>query len=237
MSSVRTIIDLTVNIFGFFYKKQKVDTSIVTMGRPVCVNLGCGLAVAPDWINVDASLNCLFSRAPVFFIAVLYRVSGANRYYSKQQYIDILRGNKFVFHDLARTLPFADNSVDFFFSSHFFEHLFKKDALRLWLDIYQALRPGGVMRIAVPDLEYAISLYPLQKQKMLENYFFVDDYSSFLARHKYMYDFDMLKEALIKIGFVDIHRCRFQEGATPGLDILDNRPEETLFIEARKSLS
>ena len=39
---------------------------------------------------------------------------------------------------------------------------------------------------------------------------------------------------LSQSGFHDIQRCKFQEGSVPDMDILDNRPDETLFVEARK---
>ena len=91
------------------------------------------------------------------------------------------------------------------------------------------------MRIAIPDLEYAVEQYRLgKKRQMLENYFFVDDLLSYLARHKYMYDFELLSESLYKAGFKKVIKCTFKTGVTPDIDILDNRPEETLFVEAIK---
>jgi hypothetical protein len=36
-------------------------------------------------------------------------------------------------------------------------------------------------------------------------------------------------------GFSKIVRCEYQLGKTPDLDTLDNRPEETLFVEAMKA--
>ena len=69
---------------------------------------------------------------------------------------------------------------------------------------------------------------------MLENYFFVEDRESFLARHKYMYDFELLKKVLESIGYTQVTRCEYRHGRTPDIDQLDNRPEETLFVEAVK---
>jgi len=39
---------------------------------------------------------------------------------------------------------------------------------------------------------------------------------------------------LEKAGFAQIERMTFREGNVPDIDILDNRPDETLFVEARK---
>jgi predicted SAM-dependent methyltransferase len=147
----------------------------------------------------------------------------------------MLRSCTFVHHDLAYGIPLDDASADYVFSSHFLEHLFLREGEHLLRECYRVLLPGGMVRIAVPDLEYALSLYAQgEKEKMLLNYFFVEDMESHYARHKYMYDFAMLKALLESIGFREIERCRYREGLTPNLEVLDNRPEETLFVEARK---
>ncbi len=233
MNAARLIIDTTVRLMGWARTQRRIAPKTRRSDGRVCVNLGCGLSVAPGWINVDASLNALIGGAPSWILRVFYRASGANRYYSLEQYCGLLQDHCFVFHDLARSFPFYAGSVDVIYSSHFFEHLFKNDAERLMRDAFAALRPGGVMRIAVPDLDYAIALFRMgQKQRMLDDYFFVDDLSSYLARHKYMYDFELLESALRRAGFQDVRRCAFQQGATPDLLLLDNRPDETLFVEA-----
>lgn len=232
MMNFRKIIDLSVSIIGKAVRGRKVKLQGVD---PVKVNLGCGLAIAPGWINVDASLNALFAGAWGWLIKILYKISGSNRYYSEKQYIEILSANRFVFHDLAISLPFEDDSVDVFYSSHFFEHLFKNDASRLIRECFKALRKGGLIRIAVPDLAYAVKQYKEgAKKEMLENYFFVNDLSSYLARHKYMYDFELMRDLLVEGGFEDVRICAYRQGACPDIMVLDNRPEETLFVEAVK---
>ena len=200
------------------------------------INLGCGLAVAPGWINVDGSLNTLMARLPAALQKIGYRLTGANQYYGQEQFLKLLNDHRFVHHDLGRGIPFNDNSVDFIFTSHFLEHLFEQQAERLLVESFRVLKNGGTLRISVPDLSYAISLYQTgHKHQMLRDYFFVDESDSFYARHKYMYDFELLKEKLNAAGFTDVQRRVYQEGETPDLHLLDNRPEESLFVEARKA--
>ena len=67
---------------------------------------------------------------------------------------------------------------------------------------------------------------------MLQNYFFVEDDDNYYSRHKYMYDFDMLSARLRDIGFREVTKCQYQQGRIPDIDILDNRPDESLFVEA-----
>jgi len=233
MSITRTVIDTSTNAICSWNRGRRLS------GWPgkkaLQLNLGCGLAVAKGWINVDGSLNALVASWPEFSHKILYRFSGSNRYYTEAEYCRLLREHDFLHHDLAYGIPFADNTVDFVYSSHFLEHLFRKDAFALLKESYRVLKPGGTVRVCVPDLEYAIALYKAgEKEKMLVNYFFVEDLESSLARHKYMYDLELLAAKLKEAGFTGITRFKYREGRTPDLDVLDNRPEETLFVEAVK---
>jgi len=55
--------------------------------------------------------------------------------------------------DLRRPLPFAAASCEAVYAAHVLEHLAVGDARRLVAEIHRVLRPGGVVRIVVPDLE------------------------------------------------------------------------------------
>lgn len=234
MRLLRRVVDGTTLLLGKLKRKQRKNIP-VAYASTVKVNLGCGLAVAEGWINIDGSLNSFIANCPSGLHRLAYRLTGASRYYSEQEYCRLLGNHFFIHHDLAYGVPLADSCADFVYSSHFLEHLYRKDAENLLRESYRALKPGGVIRIAVPDLEYAVSLYNAgKKEEMLTQYFFVDDDDSHYARHKYMYDFAMLKAVFEKVGFHEIRRCAFQEGITPNLDVLDNRIEDSLFVEARR---
>lgn len=235
MSLIRSLIDFSTAAIGRMRRGRRITPSKDNRDGAVKVNLGCGLAVAQGWINIDASLNALVASWPRTAHKFLYRCSGANRYYSLEQYCGLLENHVFMHHELSHSIPLIDGSVDFVYSSHFLEHLFKQDGLHLLDESYRVLKSGGVIRVCVPDLAYAVELYRQgNKEKMLENYFFVEDKDSFLARHKYMYDFELLKSKLESVGFSRIVRCEYRQGKTPDVDKLDNRPEETLFVEAVK---
>ena len=231
MSLLRSLADTLTLVVGKLRRGQKKQPP--ASWPMVKVNIGCGLAVCAGWINIDGSLNALIATWPSFMHKIMYRLTGANQYYSREEYCRLLGENYFIHHDLSFGIPLRDAMADFVYSSHFLEHLYRGDGENLLRHAHRVLKLGGVLRICIPDLEYAVALYARgEKKKMLESYFFVEDDNSYYARHKYMYDFDMLKAVLGQIGFRDIKRCGFREGATPDLEKLDNRPEETLFVEA-----
>ena len=230
---LRSTIEITNRTMRRIKAKRRIS---VPAGIPdVRVNLGCGLAVAKGWINIDGSLNALVASMPCRFQKFMYRLTGARQYYTEKEYCRLLSEHLFIHHDLETGIPLNDGVANYIYSSHFFEHLYRKDAINLFKECHRVLKNGGILRISVPDLEYAISLYEVgRKDEMLQNYFFVEDEDNHYSRHKYMYDFEMINLLLSEIGFRNITRCKYQSGRVPDVSILDNRPEESLFVEAYK---
>ncbi len=62
-------------------------------------------------------------------------------------------------HDIAKGIPFADGHFNVVYHSHVLEHLTPEDGERMMLECYRVLRPGGVLRVIVPDLEQIARLY------------------------------------------------------------------------------
>jgi len=55
--------------------------------------------------------------------------------------------------DVSKGLPFGNNEVDACYASHLLEHLSRGQARALLQESRRVLRPGGIIRLAVPDLE------------------------------------------------------------------------------------
>jgi SAM-dependent methyltransferase len=220
---------------GRFTGKLKRRRRVRLSGSPVKVNIGSGIEVAPGWVHVDGGLHALFAGAPAPLLRLLHRSSGVMRNgLPADEYVSRLRQHRFIHHELEVGLPFADASVDFIFCSHVLEHFFRPDGDRLLEEIHRVLRPGGTARICVPDLAHAIALYGQGRKTDALDYFFVDSPAGYYRQHRWMYDEELLLEALRRAGFTDVHRRAYREGAVPDLDLLDNRPEETLYAEARR---
>jgi SAM-dependent methyltransferase len=62
-------------------------------------------------------------------------------------------------HDLRLGIPFPDGHFDAVYHAHLLEHLAPAEAARLLAECRRVLRPGGVLRVVVPDLEAIARLY------------------------------------------------------------------------------
>lgn len=116
------------------------------------LNLGCGAVRPKGWINTDSSINANLQRIPIVgrkFARLFNPVS----YYS----------NNVQYMNLNKPWSFKTGSVDVVYASHLFEHLSLPAADLFVGEAYRCLKPGGVIRIVVPDL------YKIAK-KYLEQY-------------------------------------------------------------------
>ncbi len=61
-------------------------------------------------------------------------------------------------HDITK-LPFKSGSVDVIYASHVISYFNRRDALFVLLEWHRVLKPGGMIRLAVPDFEAMARLY------------------------------------------------------------------------------
>ncbi len=61
--------------------------------------------------------------------------------------------------DLGGRLPFDDCAFDAVYHSHLLEHLPKRKAPFFMQECFRVLKPGGILRVVVPDLEKISHLY------------------------------------------------------------------------------
>jgi predicted SAM-dependent methyltransferase len=62
-------------------------------------------------------------------------------------------------YNLAKGIPFADNTFELVYHSHVLEHFNQTGAKTFIQECCRVLRPGGTLRVVVPDLEQIASLY------------------------------------------------------------------------------
>lgn len=146
--------------------------------------------------------------------------------------------------DLRNPLPFQDNSIDFVFNEHFFEHLTVDEAQLVIKDLMRVLKPGGVMRIAMPDLEAIVKQYRkgLKSDPLINNFKmdFIDTKAESINMsfrwwgHKWLYDWEELTRRLKEAGYERVTRCKLQQSKYPELSNLETRQESKLIAEVTK---
>lgn len=81
----------------------------------------------------------------------------------------------------ALCLPFRDESVEVVYSSHLIEHLDGEADKRLFREIVRILKPGGLLRLCCPDMDYFIDSYLTDEKRA----FFTDEYGVGTGRTLY----------------------------------------------------
>ncbi|HEX75387.1 MAG TPA: methyltransferase domain-containing protein [Dehalococcoidia bacterium] len=106
---------------------------------------------------------------------------------------------------------FEDNSVDLVYACHLLEHFRRnqtEDVLKEW---YRVLKPGGILRVAVPDFQKLVEVY-LKTENLkliLGPLFGRQDYPE--NTHYIVFDFAYLSEVLTKVGFKNIRRYDWRQ--------------------------
>jgi predicted SAM-dependent methyltransferase len=171
-----------------------------------------------------------------------------------EKYIDgmiNLDGNIFrkkdVWLDVTLGLPFSNDSIQGIYASHIIEHFNSRNVKKLFCEYFRVLKPGGVVRMVVPSLEYAIDAYiegNLAKfPEWPEKYNSIGGrFNNFMLcanQHFTMFDFTFLKELLKESGFSKIYREEGNRSAYFAKDHLkfESNPsikDHSLFVEGVK---
>ena len=64
-------------------------------------NLGCGLAAAPAWVNIDASLSALAVILLSWLHSAAYHLTATKNNSDKEEDLSLFRGHRFVHDDLS----------------------------------------------------------------------------------------------------------------------------------------
>ena len=110
-------------------------------------------SVDPSAVNIDWSPYLRIARNPMLRRLAPFFSTG-----TEGERLSSVPDNILV-HDLRKGIPFPDGSVDAVYHSHVLEHIDRDGADGFMSEIRRVLRPGGVQRIVVPDLELLVKRY------------------------------------------------------------------------------
>jgi len=241
-------------------EKETNGSAAPASGPSTRVNLGCGPDAPAGWVNVDGSWNAWFSNHPgirktLELVGVIRKNVGAQ--WNVQPLV----------HDLTKPLPFEENSIGAIYGSHVLEHLYRTEAQALLEDCLRVLKPGGVIRMVVPDLHSMTVQYlenksdsnALNRDTSPADYlnerlgfrnparpqgnFVFKLYTTWkdFHSHKYMYDSASLIRFMSLAGFQDATVKGFRESDIYGIQEVE-RPDRVLdgagvCVEAKKARS
>lgn len=175
------------------------------------VQFGCGFSAPEGWLSFDASPTVRFERLPL--LGQLY-TRNSQRFPKNVVYGDIVKG-----------LPVAIESCRGIYCSHVLEHLALDEVDLALRNVFRYLRPGGIFRMVLPDLELLARDYVADADARAAHRFMEASYLGVKSRsrgfsgllrgfmgnsaHLWMWDQKSLAAKLGEHGFKDIRRATF----------------------------
>ncbi len=211
------------------------------------INIGCGQTPTKGWQNYDNSLSLRLAKIPI--LPDLLRKLGFLDS-SQYQFIRFARENQIEYGDATKGLPILGASVDVLYSSHMLEHLDRNEAAKFLKEACRVLRPGGIIRIVVPDINKQVAQYSESgdADAFIEaTHLCVSRPRSVAQRlrllligtrhHQWMYDGNSLSCLLKAYGFVNVEVLPAGQTKIHLHEPLDlqERVSESVYVEAEKS--
>jgi predicted SAM-dependent methyltransferase len=139
------------------------------------------------------------------------------------------KSHNVAFLDASKKFPFQDCTFNFIYSEHIFEHLDFKQSCNFLSESYRVLAPNGVIRIAIPHIDFLFNLYqnpeiPIHKEyvewaterfcKDIANVYDKKDYTEVYVinnfyrdwGHQVLHNYESLSGLLSKFNFSGIER-------------------------------
>lgn len=165
-----------------------------------------------------------------------------------------------VYMDVGKSFLLPDNSVDFVYSEHMFEHLTLQQARNMLRECCRVMKPGGVIRLATPNIKFLLDLYLHPENEINKRYIewaakegntpaksvYVINRFHTAWGHQIIYDYESLSLLLEEGGFVDVHLCEMSKSDHPQLNDIEGHFQtmpydlcclETMIIEATIRIS
>lgn len=211
------------------------------------VNVGCGQSPTKGWRNFDNSPSLYLARIPG-----LSQVLTGTGLISKQQasFIQFCRTHSVEHGNATKGLPLKSGSVEVLYSSHMFEHLDREEAKLFLNEARRILCPGGIIRLAVPDIRMRAEKYmkELDADEFIASTNMARPRPRTLAKrigilvvgtrqHQWMYDGASLSRLLESHGFNSpkVLPAGETQIVEPGDLNLHERSSESVYVEAFNS--
>ena len=194
------------------------------------LHIGCFDVPLDGWYNTDVTPHIFIARIPLF--PVLFHSIGfiddagyekhRRRLFRKVHYLNA-----------SKKFPLQDDSVEAIYSSQMLVNLTQHRASFCLSECYRVLKPGGIFRIAVADLNHWIAAYDPNNPDIFLRQIFQPEIRGEKNRIHWMYTPQSLRKILHEAGFSNILlRDRYQ-GNCPDVQKIDYR-SDAMFMEGGK---
>jgi ubiquinone/menaquinone biosynthesis C-methylase UbiE len=119
------------------------------------LNFGCGTRMHWGWNNLDFSPYTRLAGRPK--LAAMMRSAGllSELRYERLKTVD----PEIVRYDLRYGIPYDANTFDVVYNSHVLEQIDREAVVQILKESYRVLKPGGLLRLVVPDLGMLVTNY------------------------------------------------------------------------------
>lgn len=133
--------------------------------------------------------------------------------------------------DLTRPLPSRTDAMSAIYCEHFIEHIERDAAIRLLEECHRTLRPGGILRLSIPNLQVLIAEYQAGRTGYWTDMHWTPGSACQLINegmrlwgHRFLFDAAELESVLRSAGFAQVQACGWQESEHEALRKLECRP-------------
>jgi len=216
-------------IFSFIGNRKQRELNGKIGGR---LHIGCFNQPIDGWYNTDITPHIWLSRIPGAPLVCRYLGLISEERLGEHR-AGIYRSVYYL--DAIKRFPHAENSFEAVFCSHTLEHIHPSFVPGLFSEVLRVLLPGGIFRVAVPSLELAIKSYRQDAPAVCLNMIFENNHRFTKNTHKWMYTEESLAKVFRESGFVAVKPQRYRTGRLPNVEVIDNRPENSIYVEGEKS--
>lgn len=202
------------------------------------VQYGCGHEAPDGWQNFDSSPTLILERLPL--IGRFIQKNSA-RFPANVRRASIVKG-----------LPVAPASADAVYCSHTLEHLSLEEFRAALRNTFTMLKPGGVFRFVLPDIETYINDYKADSGPTAAHTFMEQTMLGIPQRprglrgllkhwlggseHLWMWDYKAMRKELADAGFTDIRRAVFGDSGDSAFNPVESqdRWSRALGVQCRR---
>jgi predicted SAM-dependent methyltransferase len=153
---------------------------------------------------------------------------------------DVRKAN--LIWNLTERFPLPDGSCSLIYSEHVMEHFSVEDGLKILRECRRLLATGGVLRIAMPSLEYCVEAYA--KDSWRPDFERWEELRGVQTRcealnvamrswgHQWLYDREELHRRLREAGFQQLRDVEWGKSPVAELCDRETRVETFLIVEA-----